>query len=106
MFSAAAAILSVSASLAYAQTTGTDGVVLRDLADSRFFGAAANTTFLFHDKNYTEVISTQVCVLLSSSTWTDEIYSIPFSPLKMRVSNCVCVRSHPLSIEFVLFNFQ
>ena len=49
-----------AASLAYAQTPGTDGIILRDLAGSRFFGTAANTTFLFNDKNYTEVISTQV----------------------------------------------
>ena len=35
-------------------------IILRNLAKPRFFGAAANTTFLFNDKNYTEVISTQV----------------------------------------------
>ena len=35
-------------------------IILRNLAVPRYFGAAANTTFLFNDKNYTEVISTQV----------------------------------------------
>lgn len=35
-------------------------IILRNLAQPRFFGAAANTTFLFHDVNYTKVISTQV----------------------------------------------
>lgn len=38
----------------------TKPIILRNLATPRFFGAAANTTFLFNDKNYTEVISTQV----------------------------------------------
>lgn len=37
-----------------------DQIILRNLAQPRFFGAAANTTFLFHDVNYTKVISTQV----------------------------------------------
>ncbi|KIP04450.1 glycoside hydrolase family 10 protein [Phlebiopsis gigantea 11061_1 CR5-6] len=37
-------------------------IILRNLAAPRYFGAAANTTFLFNDKNYTEVISTQVAV--------------------------------------------
>lgn len=36
-------------------------IILRNFAQPRFFGAAANTTFLFHDVNYTKVISTQVC---------------------------------------------
>lgn len=35
-------------------------IILRNLAQPQFFGAAANTTFLFHDVNYTKVISTQV----------------------------------------------
>ncbi|GJE94193.1 glycoside hydrolase family 10 protein [Phanerochaete sordida] len=37
-------------------------IILRDLAKPRFFGAAANTTFLFNDKNYTNVISTQFSI--------------------------------------------
>ena len=40
-------------------------IILRNLASPRFFGAAANTTFLFNDANYTKVISTQV-----SDFWT------------------------------------
>ena len=40
-------------------------IILRDLAKPRFFGAAANTTFLFNDKNYTKVISTQVSFHIS-----------------------------------------
>lgn len=38
----------------------TTAIILRDLARPRFFGAAANTSFLFQDKNYTNVISKQV----------------------------------------------
>ncbi|PSR75767.1 hypothetical protein PHLCEN_2v8884 [Hermanssonia centrifuga] len=37
-------------------------IILRDLAVPRFFGAAANTTFLFHDVNYTKVIETQFSI--------------------------------------------
>lgn len=48
------------ATIARAQTPGTNGTVLRDLAGSRFYGAAANTSFLFIDPVYTGVISTQV----------------------------------------------
>ena len=40
-------------------------IILRDLAVPRFFGAAANTTFLFNDKNYTKVISTQVSEVIA-----------------------------------------
>ena len=50
----------LAATIAHAQTPGTNGTVLRDLAGSRFYGAAANTSFLFVDPVYTEVISTQV----------------------------------------------
>lgn len=38
-------------------------IILRNLAKPRFFGAAANTTFLFHDANYTKVIETQVSLM-------------------------------------------
>ena len=47
-----------------APTTKSQQIILRDVAEPRFFGAAANTTFLYHDKNYTEVISTQVSLLM------------------------------------------
>lgn len=40
--------------------TSSKNIILRKLAEPRFFGAAANTTFLFNDVNYTKVISTQV----------------------------------------------
>jgi len=36
-----------------------EGIILRRDALPRYFGAAANTTFLFHDQNYTKVIFTQ-----------------------------------------------
>lgn len=39
-------------------------IILRNLAEPRFFGAAANTTFLFHDQNYTQLAETQVCFYL------------------------------------------
>ncbi len=35
-------------------------IILRDLAVPRYFGTAANTSYLFNDKAYTEVASTQV----------------------------------------------
>ncbi|EJC99117.1 uncharacterized protein FOMMEDRAFT_142779 [Fomitiporia mediterranea MF3/22] len=47
---------------ASAPTPDSHGIILRDLAVPRFFGAAANTTFLFHDANYTKVISTQFSI--------------------------------------------
>ncbi|KAG7091702.1 hypothetical protein E1B28_008105 [Marasmius oreades] len=37
-------------------------ISLRDLAEPRFFGAAANTTFLFHDQNYTRLAETQFSI--------------------------------------------
>jgi endo-1,4-beta-xylanase len=37
-------------------------VILRDLAKPRWFGTAANTSWLFNDANYTEVAKTQVCL--------------------------------------------
>ncbi|EKM60491.1 glycoside hydrolase family 10 protein [Phanerochaete carnosa HHB-10118-sp] len=40
----------------------TQPIILRNLAVPRFFGAAANTSWLYHDKNYTEVISTQFSI--------------------------------------------
>ncbi|KAF9259234.1 glycoside hydrolase [Marasmius fiardii PR-910] len=43
--------------------TSTDGrIILRDLAAPRFFGAAANTTFLFNDQNYTRLAETQFSI--------------------------------------------
>lgn len=46
-FSAIAALLS----FAFAAPS-VKPIILRDLAKPRFFGAAANTTFLYNDKNY------------------------------------------------------
>lgn len=40
--------------------TTDEQIRLRDLALPRFFGTAANTTFLFNDQNYTEVAKSQV----------------------------------------------
>ncbi|ESK87274.1 glycosyl hydrolase family 10 [Moniliophthora roreri MCA 2997] len=37
-------------------------VVLKDLAKPRFFGAAANTTFLFNDEKYTEIAEKQFSI--------------------------------------------
>ncbi|KAL0575833.1 hypothetical protein V5O48_006141 [Marasmius crinis-equi] len=37
-------------------------IILRNLAKPRFFGAAANTTFLFHDQNYTRLAETQFSI--------------------------------------------
>lgn len=39
------------------------GIIIRNLAKPRFFGAAANTNFLFKDENYTKIISKQVNIL-------------------------------------------
>ena len=47
-------------SQAAAASHPSSNIILRKLASPRFFGAAANTTFLFNDANYTKVISTQV----------------------------------------------
>jgi len=41
---------------------GASPIILRKLAAPLFVGAAANTTFLFNDKNYTEVIDTQFSI--------------------------------------------
>lgn len=38
----------------------TDTIHIKEVAIPRFFGAAANTTFLFVDKNYTRLAETQV----------------------------------------------
>lgn len=60
---------------------------LRDVAKPRFFGAAANTTFLFSDKKYTDVISTQVRPRAAERppTGTHAFASSPSSRLRMRV---------------------
>ncbi|KAI0087840.1 glycoside hydrolase superfamily [Irpex rosettiformis] len=39
--------------------TSSQNIILRDLARPRYFGAAMNTTFLFHDQAYTKLIQTQ-----------------------------------------------
>ena len=41
-------------------STSSRNIILRDLALPRYFGAAMNTTFLFHDQAYTKLIQTQV----------------------------------------------
>ncbi|KLO13398.1 glycoside hydrolase [Schizopora paradoxa] len=56
-------LLSVAlASAAPSPTPNPNNIILRDLATPRFFGAAANTSWLYHDKNYTEVISKQFSI--------------------------------------------
>ena len=54
------ALLAMFQSASAARPPSTRPIILRDLAKPRFFGAAANTSFLFNDKNYTDVISKQV----------------------------------------------
>lgn len=58
-----------------------DEIVLRNLAEPRFFGAAANTTFLLHDVAYTKLISTQVSTSFSivSSPMACWIHLLKFS---------------------------
>ncbi|KAF9257616.1 glycoside hydrolase [Marasmius fiardii PR-910] len=43
-------------------TSSGGSIILRDLAVPRFFGAAANTTFLFNDQNYTRLAETQFSI--------------------------------------------
>ena len=52
--------LSLASPQSGSQDDSSRGIILRDLAAPRFFGAAANTSWLYHDVNYTKVISTQV----------------------------------------------
>ncbi|PAV15528.1 glycosyl hydrolase family 10 [Pyrrhoderma noxium] len=44
------------------QGEATRGIIIRNLAKPRFFGAAANTNFLFKDENYTKIISKQYSI--------------------------------------------
>lgn len=77
-----------AASPTLSNDTNPNNIILRDLAVPRFFGAAANTTFLYHDVNYTKVISTQVTPFIGSWLYPvsndrlSSLYSLP----KMRVS--------------------
>ncbi|KAK7032532.1 hypothetical protein VNI00_012930 [Paramarasmius palmivorus] len=48
----------ISASSAYV-TPLQENILLKDLSKPRFFGAAANTTFLFDDQQYTRIVETQ-----------------------------------------------
>ncbi len=70
-------------------------IILRDLAVPRFFGAAANTTFLFHDVNYTKVIETQVGSVLfpNKPNFDLTLPSVLFSLQRMKVSPFDAVRS-------------
>ena len=81
MFAALATLLLVTT--AHAQNPAEKGIVLRNLANTRFFGAAANTSFLYIDKNYTRIISTQVCrlscTIAREANWLFLQYSI-FTP--------------------------
>ncbi|KAJ7587413.1 glycoside hydrolase superfamily [Mycena floridula] len=50
----------------FASDINSTTVVLRQAALPKLVGAAANTTFLFHDANYTKVIDSQASILLFS----------------------------------------
>ncbi|PVF96555.1 glycoside hydrolase [Serendipita vermifera] len=44
------------------ESNAAEGIPIRELAKPRFFGTAANTTFLFNDKVYTQLAQTQFSI--------------------------------------------
>ncbi|KAK1216817.1 hypothetical protein PQX77_020550 [Marasmius sp. AFHP31] len=50
------------ASLIWHRPVSAAKIILKDLAKPRFFGTAANTSYLFHDRNYTRVAATQFSI--------------------------------------------
>ncbi|KAL5522907.1 hypothetical protein ACEPAF_1174 [Sanghuangporus sanghuang] len=61
-------LLGVTACLAAPQDATTQGggsrpIIIRNLARPRYFGTAANTTFLYNDQAYTQIISTQFSMM-------------------------------------------
>lgn len=105
ILSLAAVLGTAELSLAAAAPPSGSNIILRKLASPRFFGAAANTTFLFNDANYTKVISTQVSHSVSYiATETEDIsqFSIftPENESECFIPSCQPIHESPSPVKW------